>query len=250
MEKLPYLDELEQQVRTHTIERERATLIVIEQLLNLYLAGFGLLGQFKKTDNNRPEQVWVLLTSRAFSSMRWAYHLLQCGYYSQSLILTRAVWEDWLVCFDCIEHSDTAVALLDGDTPWTYKYIREKSLRFSDMADRLPELLKQQWQGHGGGDGVYGALSTFSHPRHHALAAAVSRASNTLRVKPDYDRDLFLVSSYTLLQGAVRMMEFLVRLLPPDTTDWQVQCSRLIERAHTCLNALNSRATRTEDEPN
>ena len=182
-ERLPNLDELEEKVKTHTILQHSEALTSVERLFNLYLAGFRRLGEFKKTNDNKREQVWLFLTTRAFNSLCCAYHLLEEGYYSQSMILIRAALEDWLICEDCKTKSQTVEALLD----------REKCVpRFKDMANRLPEPLKAEWNGMGGEDGIYGFLSTFAHPRRRAVVVTVDPESNVLRVGPTYDEDLFL----------------------------------------------------------
>jgi hypothetical protein len=119
----------------------------------------------------------------------------------------------------------------------TYIPKSERISSFEDMADRLPDpLLKQQWKW------IYGILSTISHPRHHALAAAVKLQTNTLRLGPDYSEDLFLPTSFTLLQAAVRSLEFIARLVPPNATDWLDECNRAIKRGHECLDQINTRA--------
>ena len=200
----PNIDELEQQVRAHTREQHRGLLGAVEGLLNAYLAVFRESGEFHPTDDNRNEQVWLLLTARSFNSLRWAYELVSMGYYTQAMVLTRCVFEDWLVCMDVVNHETTVSAILEagGRLP-----------RFAEMAQRsLPPELLAWWQGDGDNDqSVYGLLSTFAHPRYRALASQLVQSSNTLRVGPAYDEDLFLVSFHYMATAARRMTEFLAR---------------------------------------
>ena len=85
MEKTPpNLDEVEQQIQAEILGREGKTIRVTEDLLNQHLAGFSEIGPFTISEDNGLEQVWILLTNRAFNSLRWAFHLLTTGYYSQS----------------------------------------------------------------------------------------------------------------------------------------------------------------------
>ena len=200
----PNVDELEQQVRAHTTEEHRDLLAAVENLLNAYLAVIRESGPFHPTDENRKEQVWLLLTARSFNSMRWAYELVSTGYYTQAMVLTRCVFEDWLVCMDAVNHETTVSAILKAG-------VRLPS--FSDMAQRsLPPELLAWWQGEGNNDqSVYGLLSTFAHPRYRSLASQLVRSTNTLRVGPAYEEDLFLVSFHYLATAARRMTEFLAR---------------------------------------
>lgn len=87
--------------------------------------------------------------------------MLQNGYYSQSMMLTKSAFEDWLVCEDSKSQPGTITALLD------------RKGRFpspSKMAKRLEEPLKGEWIGLPGVDGTYGLLSTFTHPRYQGVA--------------------------------------------------------------------------------
>ena len=109
----PNLDEIEQQVAQETRRLEAKTLANIEALLNAFLPAFRETGQFTPTENNRQQQVWWLLVGQSFNSLRWGFHLLQLGYYTQALILERSVEENWLVCQDCLGHPQTVQALFD-----------------------------------------------------------------------------------------------------------------------------------------
>jgi hypothetical protein len=152
VERLPSFEELEEQTKRETREKEREVLALVEDLLNHYISSFKELGYAKVTHCGR-EQVWSALTLQAFKSLRWAYDLLQKGYYSQANTLVRAAFEDWLVCFDSIENAETVESVLYG---------KKRVLPPRKMADRLPDSLKDDWKGVNG-DGLYGFLSTFAH---------------------------------------------------------------------------------------
>lgn len=233
MERLPSLDELEEQTSVETINREQEVLNAIEQLLNQYIAGFRLLGKSKVTHAEGQELVWSSLTLRAFKSFRWAYHLLQRGYYSQSMMLTRSGYEDWLVCMDCISYDETVDALLDGG---------RRVPTFRDMSERLPESLKKEWTDYGGVEGLYGFLSTFSHPRYRTLVQNIDPEQRSFRVTPSFDQSYFLVTSYYLLQGALRMLEFLARLVHPIILKSTDEVQLIMNQANDCLDQLIVRA--------
>ena len=232
MAELPNLDELEVRVKSEITSRESLVLGVMEDLLNQHLAGFRQIGSFTLTADNQPEEVWVLLTNRAFNSLRWGYHLLQTGYYSQAMMLTRAAFEDWLVCEDAKGHPKTRAALLDrvGRVP-----------NPSVMAARLEKPLREEWKGVVGDDGIYGLLSTFAHPRYRAVAVLVDSETHNLRLGPSWDEDLFIVTANYLLLALIRMMEFVIRVVPKDTA-WLQELKLSMDRAHQCRDELIARA--------
>ena len=232
MEAPPNLDEVEEQIQAEILDREGTTVGVIEELLNQHLAGFMEIGTFTISEDNRLEQVWILLTNRAFNSLRWAFHLLKTGYYSQSMMLTRSAFEDWLACEDSKSHPETIEALLKG---------AGRVPSPSTMAERLEEPLKGEWLGLPGVDGTYGLLSTFSHPRHQGLAALFAKGSMTMRLGPTWDENLFIVSADYLLLALMRMMEFIARLAPSAST-WQESAKPHMESARICGDALTARA--------
>lgn len=211
MNHLPNLDELEQRVAQETRRREAKTLASIEALLNAFLPAFRETGQFTPTGSNRREQVWWLLVGQSFNSLRWAFHLLQLGYYTQALILERSVEENWLVCQDCLEHPETVEALFDDS---------KRIPTFRDMADRLPENLRNTWQApKGHAEQAYGVLSSISHPRARALRLAFDFDNNRPRIGPGYNEPLFVFTSLYILVGAIAIAGFLVRLVSDESKE-------------------------------
>lgn len=189
--------------RERTLSENGDAIKGIEAILNVYLDGFRSAGAFQQTPDNSLEMVWRLLLAKSFNSLRLSYDLVQMGYYVQALSLIRMVDEDWLVCMDSFIRPETVESLLSDKGSWP---------KFGDMANRLPEKLKMAWKGViGESEGSYGFLSTFVHPRNRSLASMINSEDNRLRVGPDYDKGLFLVSSYYLVTAAIRMTEFLGR---------------------------------------
>lgn len=203
-------------VRDNTRGREAKILGVMSPMLEQFLVGFSLIGNFKKHDKNRREQVWLYLTSRAFNSLRLAYDLLEGGYYQQSNMLTRAAWEDWLCCEDSRTYSKTIDALLDGEGEIPVPH-------FKEMSDRLPKNLKEAWQ-HSWVDneripGAYGNLSTSTHPSRFSVATTVTESGH-LRIGPAYDEDLFLLAAVLLVRGMIMTLDILNILVNAVAPDW------------------------------
>ena len=227
----PNLDEVECGVTEETKRREPKTLARIEALLNAFLPAFRETDQFTPTTSNRRKHLWWLLVGRSFNSLRWAFHLLQVGYYSQALILVRSVEEDWLVCQDCLEHPDTVEALFDDS---------KKMPSFKVMANRLPETLRETWTApKGQPERTYDILSTISHPRPRSLRLSFDFDENRPRVGPGYEEPLFVFTSTNTLVSAMCIAEFLVRLVSEESGGTLVG---EIRRANDYLETLRLRA--------
>ncbi len=226
----PILEELEEQVKSQTIQQHSEVLDNLENLLNSYLKGFGQLGTFTLTDENQKEQVWLYLVSRAFNSLRWAFNLLQRGYYSQALTLTRSAYEDWLVCMDCRNNPETVEAILSAES-----YMP----KFKAMSKRLEEPLRRGW------DGDYGFLSTFAHPRHRAITVIVNPEFKNLRVGPDYDETMFMITSYYLGTAGLRLGMFLVLLTDLKSPEWAKEVFLpVLENTEACLERIYEESKR------
>ena len=229
----PNVDEIERQVAQETRQRETKTLASIEALLGTFLPAFRETGQFTLAESNRREQVWWLLVGQSFNSLRWAFHLLQIGYYTQALILERSVEENWLVCQDCLEHAGTVDALFDDS---------KRMPTFRDMANRLPENLRNTWQApKGQPQQAYGILSTISHPRPRALRLAFDFDNNRPRVGPGYNEPLFVFTSLYILVGTISITGFLVRLVSDESKE---PLMAEMQRADDYLGSLRHRAER------
>lgn len=229
------LDEIESQVRDDISKKEPRALAAAERLLNAYLDGFRFVDTFTPTAENRLEQVWLLTWNRTFNSLRWAYHHLNSGYYSQSMMLTRSAFEDWLVSEDSKTHPETIDALLDnsGRVP-----------RFQTMADRLEDHLKEGWSGIDGVDGSYGLLSSLTHPRYRSLAILLDPVTNDLRLGPCWDESLFIVGANYLLLALIRRVEFLMMLVSAEHTAWGTDILEpALNEAIECREWLATRAT-------
>lgn len=234
VEHRPILDQWEEQTRLETRRLESPALEAIELLLNSYLSGFGELGTFQLTDSNRREQVWLLLTTRTFNSLRWAFHLLVTGYYSQSLTLIRMAAEDWLYSEDSKEHEETIGFLLErkGKTPY-----------ISTMANRLENDLKEAWQGQAGKEGSYSFLCSFAHPNYRGMAA-LSNQEGGLNLGPSYHETYFLATAEYLLIRLIRSMEFLgllVESVSPQSP-WLDDPGGVMAKGHSAREEINTRS--------
>ena len=225
------LEEWENQVKSTTTARHKQELSLVVNLLSAYLAGFNKLGKFTPNEDNELEYAWLLLTTRSFNSLRYAYDALQKGYYSQAAILIRSALEDWLTAKDCEITPKTVDALLKGnDVYW------KANGRYARMAERIS--FRNKW------DTIYGSLSTIAHARGQALGMLINSNSDTnwLRLGADYDNDLFVASCHALLKVGVMMTEFLVKLLGNEATQWQKEAFPTIQEASAYVERISEEA--------
>ena len=244
MEKPPSLLELETAIREQTAHAETDVLDAMQGMLNHFLPGFRIIGYLDRTEENRREQVWLSLTSRAFNSLRWSFELLSAGYYQQADMLTRSAWEDWLCCEDSKSQSKTVDALLDGKGEISVP-------KFKEMSDRLPEFLKTEWQ-HNWVEGeqipgTYGTLSATSHPSRFSVATTMTEAGE-LRVGPAYDEDLFLLTSSSLLRGMIRNLDILNFLVQRVSPDWTKEANVVANKAAARVKEIHNRMAVLNDE--
>ena len=140
--------------------------------------------------------------------MRCANDLLQKGYYSQAVILIRAVEEDYLTSRHCEIDKGTIDALLDG---------KGKFKRFASMAKDISTKFYEHWQIN------YGQLSEIAHPRQLAMGLVANWKESKLNLGAEYDEIHFVATCHALLRSAVGMTEFLINLLGNSAEQWRVQ---------------------------
>jgi hypothetical protein len=235
----PPLDEVEEQVRAATAKYHSSELGLLENLLNCYISGITRIGTFTRTENNRLQQVHLFLTIRSFNSLRWAYHLLKSGYYSQAAMLVRSAYEDWLVCKDSEKCAFTVDALLTG-----VPKLGEGKLTYTEMARRVDPGYENVWKND------YGSLSEYgSHPRMRAVAILIDPGTKTLRFGGHYDRVLFVATCDVLLNILILMItEFLPKLLGRERYQpWVAQTDPFIRQAMTWRAEIKRRVEAGED---
>ena len=137
------------------------------------------------------------------------------------------------MCRDCLEHPETVEALFDDS---------KRMPTFRDMANRLPEDLRNTWQAlRGHPEQTYDILSSISHPRPRALRLAFDFDSNRPRIGPGYNEGLFGFTSDYILTGTICIAEFLVRLVSDES---KKPLMAEMQRANDYLGNLRHRAQR------
>jgi len=218
------LEEFELQVKNTTIANKKAELNIIENLLNLYLAGFRVLHEFKTGEVQRLELAWLLLIVRGFNSLRCAYDLLQKGYYSQALILIRSAEEDYLTSRHCEINQETVEALLAG---------KSRVTRFRRMTKDISTEFCKKW------DINYGQLSEIAHPRQLAMGMTANWKENKVNLGANYIEKHFIATCHALLRSAVGMTEFLTKLLGKNALQWQTEGLPAFQEACTYVEKIS-----------
>lgn len=225
--------ESEAEVKSQIGSRHKKELAIIENLLGVFWAGFASMSSSAgPRQGDQLDVGWTLLAVRSFDSLACAYDLLQRGYYSQAMALTRSVDEDWLTCKDCIKNSETLAALLgDGENQ------QQRMPKYADMARRLDGPYNKEWW-----DSIYGWNSKFAHARYLALRQLLHPTMNGVIVGSYYDSDAFLVSCYLLVTSAIRMAEVLMQLLQrvisPVPKTWLKELELVLQQAEVWLRSV------------
>ncbi len=229
------IEEFEAQVKATTIAKHEEEISLIENLLNQYLAGFRKIDKFTPSKDNKLEYAWLLLTTRSFNSLRCAFDLLQKGYYSQAMMLIRAVDEDWLICRDCEKNQKTLNALLKGSGR-----LRKNDLRYSEMAKRIShEFYDKVWAAN------YGQESEIAHASQMALKILIEPATNNLLLGGGYLDVLLIPTCHALLRSAVGMTEFLIKLLGENALQWQRESFAAFQAACAYVERISEEARTT-----
>ena len=204
----------------------------IRDTIGLHFALFKTPGKLTFTEDNELERVWLHLTTRASHSLQIARYALESGYYTQCFMLTRSVLEDWLTASDCLSNQATVEALLHS---------RRRVPGFKKMAERLPEEYRVIWGRLEDQNGNYGFLSTFAHPRPHALQAT-SNIDGTILIVPEYDEIRFALAALQLVQTALLVLDIVEqladRLKTPAAQEWK--CLNLKQVKPRSLSLLQS----------
>jgi len=196
------LEALEEEARQNTLKVQFANLGIVNRHLGLYAKTLNTLNG-KVDPDDQLGRALLLLGSRSFNSLRCAYDNLQMGYYAQAIILTRSALEDWLTLEDCRTEESTLTKLFKRG---------ERMPRFSEMADRLDSEKQAFWKDIEGHEGIYGLLSSISHPRYRALLFATNPETTLLRVGPDYFDEHFNVTSHHILMAISNHLHVLVEM--------------------------------------
>jgi len=225
--------ELEAEVKSQTTSRHTEELAIIENLLDVFWAGFVGMSSFADPgQGSRLDVAWMLLAVRSFDSLACAYDLLQRGYYGQAMALARSIDEDWLTSKDCAKSAETLAALLDDA-----ENQQQRMPSYADMARRLDAPYNKKWW-----DSTYGWNSRFAHARCLALRQLLHPAMIGARVGSYYDSDAFLISCYLLVTSAIRVAQVLKQLLqrtiPPVRKTWLKDLVLVLQRAETWLRSV------------
>jgi hypothetical protein len=198
------LDELEDENRRETLKHHARDVALIQRVLNDFLPAFDALHGYRMQHDW--ERLLLILTVKAFNSLRCAYDALLRAYYSQALTLVRTVYEDNLTCLYVHNHRDEASLWLKG----------AKVPSFATMRSRLHDLPEEKLRE------SYGILSTFAHPREGALLVTIERLGSTvhLRLGGRFDSDHFIAAAYMLLAYGTGMLAIPAIFLATSRPDW------------------------------
>lgn len=194
----------EQQVQKYTIGKHGEEFELMAAMLNLYIDGFSLVGNYK-LENNEADWVWLLLITRSFHSMRSSIDLIKKGYYVQAVALIRMVTENYFICGNCKKDRDIVEAIINnkpnrpnGKTRFNYK------LFASNMGSSI--MYEKD----------YTFECQFAHCSNlsaNVMTKEIDEKNRELNVVPSYDELMFMASCELLLKNGILMTRFLESFL-------------------------------------
>lgn len=222
------LDEIEDENRRQTLKRHGGDVALIERVLNDFLPAFDALDGYRIQHDW--ERLLLILTVKAFNSLRCACDALLRGYYSQALTLVRTVDEDHVTCLYVHSHPDKASLWLEG----------RKTPPFGTMRSQLDDLPEEKLRE------SYRILSTFAHPGAGALATTIGRlgGSPELRLGGGFDPHHFTFTAYNLLPYATMMLSIPAIFLANSQPAWLERITATRDEVTAWLQRVNEEVAR------
>lgn len=207
---------------------------LLQDAVGLFADAFSIsAGTTDITDENKAK---MSLLSQNFNTLKCAVDLALRGYYSQSMNLTRHVYENWVAYHYLIKKPQKAHVLLNGK-------INKRLPSHSDMLKELDEdFLKEQMKD------WYDVLCCFAHP--HAVGV-LSLISNTfvsdetsIHYGTTYADDRFRASVYAISIWTCIMLAEIGQWIP-DTNEWYQKRSILEEKVIRFIGEENKKSRDT-----
>ena len=194
----------ESQVQKYTVGKHGEEFELMASMLNLYLDGFGLIGNYK-LDNNEADWVLLLLLTRSFHSLRSSIELIKKGYYVQTMALIRMVTENYFICGNCKTDQNIVEAIIhnkpnraNGKTRFVYKSLA--SNMGSSIMYEKDYIFECQFA-------HCTALST------RVITTQIDEKNRELSIAPSYNELLFMANCELLLKNGLLMTSFLETFL-------------------------------------
>lgn len=168
--------------------RENATEVaLLDGFFNHLSEGFNALSPpFTLSES---ETKTLLLATMGYNCLRWAFELMNKGYYTQANALSRMGMECWVNAVYLLLYPELAEAWKEFKTRPRPKEMRKL------VADKMAVLgVEEANVAKESMDKMYEALSEYGHPNEHALAVLMEdqEGSTRLRLGGAYDRLLFI----------------------------------------------------------
>ena len=205
---------LEREVSRRTQKENPDEVLVCEKFLNHLGEGFNRMQRPVPWEER--EGTVLLLLALGLNSLRWSFEMLLKGYYFQSVTLSRAAWESWLSASYLRLYEDVPVDEWRNydqrPKPWLMReLVAKKSAELGGIDAKEYEE---------GLDRIYKDFSELSHPSNLSTAILTTMKEGGdwyLRVGPDYDGDLVLLSTDFFGSSAGSLASMFYSMTPGDS---------------------------------
>lgn len=224
-DELPNIIKLESLVKAETKKKHQREIELLSDTLNIFTSGFNYVGAFEIKDDNDAERIWLLLATRCLHSIKCSIDLMLNGYYSQAMALLRIGTEDWFICGTCKKNDEVRNYLLRG---------KGEMPSYWQLAKEMGEKKVYKWD--------YSFQSKFIHSSQLSLRVLHDFNTQSIRIAPVYDRNLFLLCVESLFRVSLKMGEYMWHTLAyldkDKATSWDKENSQRIKDVANWLNEL------------
>lgn len=225
---LPNIIKLESLAQEDTKRKNWREIELLAEILNVFISGFNHMGSFELKEDNETEYIWLLIVTRCFHSLRCSINLMLKGYYSQAMSLLRIGTEDWFICGTCEDNEEVRNYLL-----------REEGSRliYSNLAKQMDAMDVYE--------GDYSYQCKFTHSSRLSLRVLYNINTKSMSIAPIYDESLFLLCAESLVRVALKMAEYMGRILIYLDTNkaksWDKENSQRLKEAVNWLEELRQK---------
>jgi hypothetical protein len=185
----------ERKILTDTVKQHSKEFELMASMLNIYINGFNLIGNYT-LEENEANWVLLLLITRSFHSLRCSIELMKKGYYAQAMALIRMVTENYFICGNC-KNDKTIVDAIIHNKP--NRPNGKTKFDFKTLATNMGSSFF--YENH------YAFECEFGHCS--ALSVRILTENGELKVIPSYNELLFMACCEMLFRNSILMAKFL-----------------------------------------
>jgi len=215
-------------VQEATTSRSSSTVSLLHKVFSHYAEAFSLV---KPSEDTKAAIVRMGLISQNFNTLRLALDAATSGYYLQSIVLLRNVYENWLAFWYVAKFPEQSGLWLDPR--WDRRPPKAETMR--NKIDHPTKETKSKLQG------FYEELNRFAHTDPAAVLSRlrIIEGRPLVWVGVEYKPDDFAACSYALLLWLGNMLDAISSWIP-ETHDWYCRYQGIMDEILQFLGDYNN----------